>query len=338
MEVKSEADHHIDTNVRHQQDPELVAQFVSMSNNDYGQFSIDGAYAPQINGLARSSVGHIGPDAYQQPWQPRFGMFGATSAGFAAGFDASNLWVNTQDRLVYERYDYRDEPSVHTYNHGDVTTIQHQHVALAAQHSPPQQHCQQEQCNSYYDIRFPNLSAAISTIPPRVWSFRPSDSSIPTNDVDRQYWVLKLLIAINNIADVYDSRGPIFQKRWNAVTNGPSNHYSAADKEMVAWDILALAESLHQNGPSAFLSFDKDFWNKAVKTESWTFEERMNKIVELLSSSKSRCEKVLGGTSVHIVVANPDILIKTTKVNSRQNGRRQQVLEAGRAAKKSIVC
>jgi hypothetical protein len=40
------------------------------------------------------------------------------------------------------------------------------------------------------------------------------DTSIPVDDIQCRQWVLKLLIAINNIDNVCDAQGPTFQKRW----------------------------------------------------------------------------------------------------------------------------
>jgi hypothetical protein len=358
-EVEVEQDHHIDTNIRHQQDRESVMQSKHMNNIDNARLSGCDSYPQHAHSIAHPSGDSIAPVAYQQLHQPTFGMFGAKSSDFAAGVEKfESRAADTQDRLAYDRafmnapsahewYDREDVLSSHVYilspneqlaaaaNQGDLAKTQQQHSALALQRSTSQQ---QEQYISCHSLQFWNLSIAISTIPSRVWSSPSSDPSIPRDDAGRQYWVLKLLNAINNTIYVYDARGQIFQKRWNLTVDPPSDHYSAADKEMVAWDILVLTESLHRKGPSVLLSFDKEFWNKATKTESWTFAERMNKIVELLSFSKSRCEKVLGGTGVQTVVANPEILIKTTKGNLRQNGKRQRVLEAGRAAKKRKVC
>jgi hypothetical protein len=105
---------------------------------------------------------------------------------------------------------------------------------------------------------------------------------------------------------------------------------------MVAWVILALAESLHCNGPSVFVSFDKHFWKKVEKTKLWTFAKRLEKTIALLSTSKARCGKLLAGVDLQAVVAVPEKLLKRTRSNVIQNGKWQRVWEAGRAAKKMI--
>jgi hypothetical protein len=59
----------------------------------------------------------------------------------------------------------------------------------------------------------------------------------------------------------------------------------------------------------------------------------MNKIVELLTCSKARCEKMLANKGFQIVVANPEILLTTTAGNSIHNGKRQITLAKGRAVR-----
>lgn len=92
---------------------------------------------------------------------------------------------------------------------------------------------------------------------------------------------------------------------------------------MIAWDIFALAEGLHCTGSSVLVSFDKKFWKKAAQTQAWTFAERMEKIVELLSRSKSPCEKLFAGGGLQAIVAMPEVLLQSTRVNVVHNVKRQ---------------
>jgi hypothetical protein len=183
-------------------------------------------------------------------------------------------------------------------------------------------------------LRFADLSTAILAAKPlQYWVPLKPDLSIPTTDLDRQQWVLKLLNAINNTTNVFDAASRKFTKHW--VSNPP--YYSATAKELVAWNILSLAESLHTKGPSALLSFDTNFWKNAAKSRTWTFEERMKQIIELLMCSKARCEKLLAGLGTQSVVSNPDAMLRMTKDNGKRNGKRQAVLEAGRPGKKRKI-
>jgi hypothetical protein len=188
-----------------------------------------------------------------------------------------------------------------------------------------------------YSLQSSSLSQETAAIPSRRWWYPVPDATIPTNDIQRQRWVLKLLPAINNTTNVCDAQGQVFQNRWYRPGIGPSSFYSAESKEILAWDILALVEALHREGPSVLVSFNQEFWTKATKTKNWTFAQRMEMIMELLAMSKARCEKLLAGVGMQIVVASPQVLIKTTKANGLQNGKRQRILEAGRAVKKARI-
>jgi hypothetical protein len=48
-------------------------------------------------------------------------------------------------------------------------------------------------------------------------------------------------------------------------------------------------------GPSALLSFDPTFWENAEKTKTWTFQERMDEIIDLLTHYKSRVDTLYRG-------------------------------------------
>jgi hypothetical protein len=71
-------------------------------------------------------------------------------------------------------------------------------------------------------------SELINKGPARDWCSTQLDAAIPTIDIQRQEWVLKLVNAINNTANIYDKRSNAFKKHWEAP------YYSAADKEMVS--------------------------------------------------------------------------------------------------------
>ena len=178
-------------------------------------------------------------------------------------------------------------------------------------------------------LYFNNVDDAMSNIPPQNWSCPPNDASIPSTDVERQQWVMKLMTAIGNTKDVWDKPTAAFKKHWL-----DSSYYTATDKEILCWDLLSVVEDLHRFGPASLLSFDLRFWNQARKSQTSTFQQRMEKVIDLLTYSKARCEKLLGGNSMHIIVANPAALIASTKGNIKQNGKRQAFLEAGRAAKR----
>lgn len=183
-------------------------------------------------------------------------------------------------------------------------------------------------------LLFTSLEEAVAAIPLPTWQCPANDNTIPSTDEARQEWVTKLLNAMNNVKDVNDKQGLVFKKHWFDSSRGTSDFYSVIDKEIICWDILDLAERLHRQGPHVLNSFDPTFWVQAAKTRGWTFQKRIQSIVDLLMYSKSRCEKLLGGAGLQPVVTNPIGLKSATKGNLKQNRKRQALLEAGRAAKR----
>ncbi|KAF1846257.1 uncharacterized protein K460DRAFT_395710 [Cucurbitaria berberidis CBS 394.84] len=191
--------------------------------------------------------------------------------------------------------------------------------------SQVQQTSQPRQANGVY---FDNFNHGINALPP-FWRCPANDTSIPTTDDHRQYWAGRLLAGMNNLTDVFDKPSAAFRKHWF----DPS-WYTAPHRESVCWEILAIAEGLHRSRPFALQTFDPQFWKQTFKTRDWTFSQRMEKIITLLTYSKARCERLLGGMSMHHVVGNPVTLLSSTRGNAKQNRRRQDFLEAGREAQK----
>jgi hypothetical protein len=154
-------------------------------------------------------------------------------------------------------------------------------------------------------------------------------------EADTQYWVLRLKAAVNNITNVHDDTDSAsFKKRWHNFVTGPSTHYSELDKELLCWQIQILAEDMHPIGPFVLLSFDPTFWENAEKTKTWTLQERMNEIVDLLTQYKSRVGLLLGGGSIQTVVAHPRDLLVLAQGDKKANNKRQAQLKAAGDAKK----
>ncbi|KAF1837161.1 hypothetical protein BDW02DRAFT_474929, partial [Decorospora gaudefroyi] len=158
---------------------------------------------------------------------------------------------------------------------------------------------------------------AKASFPAPDWRCPADDPTIPTTDHDRRQWVQKLVTAMNNLTDIYDTKGPSFQKRW--PTTGNSTHYTSQGKEIVCWNILLLAEKMHRAGPGVLFSFLPRFWDNAEKTRAWTFQQRVGEIIELLARSKGRCETLMGNESLQSVVAFPSHLRVAAKRNRQVN-------------------
>jgi hypothetical protein len=181
---------------------------------------------------------------------------------------------------------------------------------------------------------FSSLDEAMAAIPPPSWCCPANDATIPSTDQDRQQWVQKLLAAVNNVTNIQGKQGDNFKKRWNHPVTGPSNYYLPLDKLILCWKIEDLVERMHRVGPSVLHSFDDNFWEAAKRTGKWTFQYRMDRIIGLLTISKTRCDTLLGGGSLQSIVSNPGERAVATKLQSKQNEKRGAMLKMGRAAKK----
>ncbi|USP76275.1 uncharacterized protein yc1106_03549 [Curvularia clavata] len=176
--------------------------------------------------------------------------------------------------------------------------------------------------------RYTSFREAKDAISPKYWRCPADDPTIPRTDADRQRYIRQLLSAINNVEDTIGVHGHSFKKRWYDPSKGHSRYYTPLVKEALCWLILFQAESLHTDGPSeTFTSFDPNFWTAAKRTCRWSFSNRINMIAELLATSKSKCDALLGGGSLQLVVANPGQRLRATKADVKQNEKRKELLE-----------
>ncbi|KAI4951979.1 hypothetical protein J4E91_003441 [Alternaria rosae] len=166
------------------------------------------------------------------------------------------------------------------------------------------------------------------------WSLPINDDTLPASNMHRQQWVQKLLDAVNNVKNIQGNKGKDFQKRWTDPVTGPSNYYLFLDKLILCWKIEDIVERLHRVGPSLLHFFDDNFWESAGQTRSWTFQCRMDRTIEMLTVSKTRCDSLLGGSSLQNIVANPEERAVATRLQAKQNAKRGKTLKAGRVAKK----
>ena len=175
-------------------------------------------------------------------------------------------------------------------------------------------------------LYFPSLATAIASTPAPPWLSPFPDPSIPTTDHTRQAWVLHLVGALANTTGVHDRPSPTFHKHWLATPP----FYTAAALEHLAWTLLGLATALHTHGPAVLRIADAAQARHVARTRDWPFAHRMRAMAALLASSKARCEKCLCRAKLAMVVGNPDVLLRSTRENKRQNGKRQAWLERAR--------
>ncbi|KAL1798168.1 hypothetical protein ACET3X_002205 [Alternaria dauci] len=185
-----------------------------------------------------------------------------------------------------------------------------------------------------------SLRQAIEAMSVPDWRCCEDDTTLPATDQDRVKWVQMLLNALNNLTGIQGNQSVknqnSLQKRWYGPLTGPA-YYLHVDKSILCWMIEDLAERLHRVGPSVLHLLDGSFWCQAAKTRSWTFQNRMMWIIELLKESKTRCDTLLGDSGLLGIVANPKDKIVATRLQAKQNAKRGVVLKVGRALKKQEV-
>lgn len=176
-----------------------------------------------------------------------------------------------------------------------------------------------------YNLHFLNSAQAQANMPADIWTCPRNDATWPSSLAEREAWVEKLLDAICNVHNVEDRADNAFKASWFDPTTGVySNSFSMEDKEDVAWKIVELAVNLHGRDSSVLHSLDQEtLWKHARATQDWTFKERMERIVQLLTRSKSRCEMLLSDTGFHAVVGNPAAMLSALVINSKENDQRQ---------------
>lgn len=94
-----------------------------------------------------------------------------------------------------------------------------------------------------------------------------------------------------------------------------------------------MAERLHTNGPTELSFYDKEFQKKFEKTKAWTFGERIDKVVELVTYYKSRVNTLMKGGVTERYVAIPEDIIKDSETCLRNNVNKAVDIALGRALK-----
>ncbi|KAF2711902.1 hypothetical protein K504DRAFT_338168, partial [Pleomassaria siparia CBS 279.74] len=159
------------------------------------------------------------------------------------------------------------------------------------------------------------------------------DATIPTTQQDRGSWVLRLKVAMLNTDNVTDSKtGQVYLNR-SADPSRP--FYKINEMEKVCWEMLTVATTIHTYGPVAiaFPCHDKMLQKKFEATQYYTFETRMNCMIELMACNKARCDKLMAGSILAELVAIPGEKSRSSKGNAGQNRKKQKTMEAGRAAR-----
>ncbi|KAF2800304.1 hypothetical protein K505DRAFT_355866 [Melanomma pulvis-pyrius CBS 109.77] len=154
------------------------------------------------------------------------------------------------------------------------------------------------------------------------------DVTFPRTDGDRQHYAQQLFTALINRDNVEDKPGRTYNKRAKRA-NG-EEFYWVEDMEKVCWDIVDLTERFHRDGPSVLNIHDHSFHKEIIEpTREWSFGKRIGVLIEVMTSFKSRCNKLMKGGVLDHYIANPGEILKNCRNNLRNNNRRQDVLKVG---------
>ena len=148
------------------------------------------------------------------------------------------------------------------------------------------------------------------------WVGVEDDKTIPQNDEERGYWVLRLLLAMQNRDNVLDRRTT---KQWGSKEK---DQYSEDQMESVCWNIVDTAERLHTQGLNIFPIYSKKAVSQAVSEQELTFAERIETLIELLCFFKARCDAFMKGVGNEEIIANPRSKLRSSIENRKLNDNR----------------
>lgn len=178
------------------------------------------------------------------------------------------------------------------------------------------------------------------------------DPSLPTDSSSRRQVVKELLAAMNDVSSMKDQIGDIIVRRWLPEdylareeekgeladddewlaykASAVDKFYKPWMKEKVCWEVATVLEKLYREGTHFVNILDPGLLEEATKTREQTFLERKEKLIDLLTHFKSRCDKLLRGTCTHEYVLVINKIVKESNANKINNDRRQKDLTAGR--------
>ncbi|KAJ4319218.1 hypothetical protein N0V94_004007 [Neodidymelliopsis sp. IMI 364377] len=162
------------------------------------------------------------------------------------------------------------------------------------------------------------------------WQPPQDDDTIPEGKREESVHVKRLLRAMNTMATATDSPdNNSFKIRWSPRDTGDP-FYSKERMAIRCWDIVKLTVKLHKNGPSALNCFDHVYAKQFKDTREWTFEQRMDRIVQLLAARKSRCDSVMKGENLDALVGAPESMAKSSVANGVNNNKKAAEIRRGK--------
>ncbi|OSS52380.1 hypothetical protein B5807_02280 [Epicoccum nigrum] len=164
----------------------------------------------------------------------------------------------------------------------------------------------------------------------QTWHPPKSDATIPTSDEEMREVVTDLVFAMSSTEFAADSEANnALKTRWL-----PGKLFYNQEKIVLrCWQLAETAKNLHLKGPSALQCFDHKYaQSEFAKTKSWTFRERVDTMINLLATRKSRCDALMKGDQIDVFVAAPGKLLKTATQNAPNNAKKGEALKRGREA------
>ncbi|GAQ42000.1 uncharacterized protein AtWU_06407 [Aspergillus tubingensis] len=144
------------------------------------------------------------------------------------------------------------------------------------------------------------------------------DSTLPTNDLQKQAIVRALTKAMLSFKNAEDNPGMIKPFK--------EGKYSAERVECVCWEILDCVITRQISGSLLAAHGLK----RKITSDLLTFAERMTKILDCLETQKTICKHLLDAPYMHQFVDDPQAAQKRVIANKTLNKRKGEVMNAGK--------
>ncbi|KAF2124456.1 hypothetical protein P153DRAFT_132328 [Dothidotthia symphoricarpi CBS 119687] len=162
------------------------------------------------------------------------------------------------------------------------------------------------------------------------WTAPPRDNTIPDSQEAKDIYHEQLIVAIyNNTGCIETETSKSYQNRWG----DDAKFYTRCEIEAAALEILSLAIEIHQIGWTKPI-FDGHMREEIYKTMFFSFQERFDALISLLTISKNTCEALMKCERLHAVVGNPWLLDKRVRSNKASNGKKASRIAFATAVEK----
>ncbi|KAF2996304.1 hypothetical protein E8E13_005649 [Curvularia kusanoi] len=162
------------------------------------------------------------------------------------------------------------------------------------------------------------------------WMPPDNDVTFPTTLDDQRRAVESLLFAMTSVSFAEDNENNNSSRtRW--YPRAPGDPYYSKEKMVIrCWELVRIAMRLHRNGPSSLGCFDHEYAKLFRATSRWSFQTRIDRMAHLLATRKNRCDLVMKGESLDLLVGCPDKLVKNASSNTKNNRQKAELIQAGK--------